>query len=108
MAALILSGQTAAAVAVLVAFIAGNMWYLDAIDEIANASRSTGAKTNDNVEMGRLEQSGQSERNDTIEGAVETYQDNTWNEENLDIGVTEIPGGIDVQGMLTDLPGFTM
>lgn len=41
-----------------------------------------------------------------IEGPIETYQDNTYIPENLDVCMTQIPNGIDIQGTLTDLPGF--
>lgn len=43
-----------------------------------------------------------------IAGPIENYQDNTWDEENVNVSITKIPAGLDIQGSLLDIPGYIL
>lgn len=58
------------------------------------------------VDASNADNAGDSSKTNVIAGPVENYQNNVVNEDNLLTTPTCIPGAQDIQGALTDLPGY--
>lgn len=96
------------AICILVLYIVGELWVL--VEQYGNVRNyHTGADKNKTKQLGNKDRSEDINKIAfQIEGPVENYQDNTYEHHNMDVCMTQITNCIDIQGTLTDVPGYEL